>query len=120
MKTKMQAMMVIFQGYTLSQEFVTDFATRLSSDPLNAHYELRWADSVVVAAAEARVMAEIITYTWRRENTDNEMTVEMIHETALAMVLSMARSTSRSTSPMANLVEDATLAAWAKVVQACD
>jgi len=110
----------LFMQYEMAQTTVVAFAKKLTRAPEEACDEFEWSTAVVEASAEARVMAQVISVIWRRENSDDAVTVEMIRATALETTLRMAQSPARSTSPMSNLVETAKLSAWAKVVQACD
>lgn len=120
MKSRERIIAELFERYTWALATVTQFAAKLAEVPEEAAYEFEWSTKVVEASAEARVMAEVISVVWRRENTDNEVTAEMIRDTVMETMLRMAQSPARSTSPMANLVETAKLSAWAKLAQFCN
>lgn len=120
MKSRDRIIAELFERYTQALATVAKFAVKLAEAPEEAAYEFSWSTKVVEASAEARVMAEVISVVWRSENTDNEVTAEMIRTTVMETMIQMAQSPARSTSPMSNLVETAKLSAWAKVAQFCN
>jgi hypothetical protein len=83
------------------------FSADLSKDAANA---FRWATDAVKAAAEVKVFSIYLDLVTGRGP-------DVADKVSLQEALRGARSPSRSTSPMANLVEECETAAWAELAE---
>jgi hypothetical protein len=87
-----------------AEDALTRFAGRLEKDPASA---FEWGTDAVEAAAKLKVARTV-------QLVVAEHGLDVAGQVARQETLRRARSTSRSTSPMSNLVEDGLRAAWAE------
>ena len=93
------------------------FTESLAADPLRA---FQWSGDAVEAAAAINVWTEVAKWTTINERAENPMTeqeiLEKLLEHTLRAVMPPHSASSRSTSTMSNLCDDATKVAWRKVL----
>lgn len=91
------------------EEVNANFQKNFAQDPV---YALSWGGDLVEAATDMRVSKEVLSA------FEAGSTEEQIAKFAMEQLLHGAKSgLSRSTSMMSNLTEDATMKAWARVVE---
>lgn len=92
-----------------SEGVIAQFATNLAINPRSA---FSWGDKAAAAAAKQAVLAEVMAYV-----EDGGRALLRVAEFAREETVRRAGSIGhRSTSPMHNIVEDATLVAWAEIL----
>ncbi len=93
---------------------ITRFGTQFAEAP---SYWLGRADSVFEAAAELQVKAELLDVAQRDYAIEKgDAVVAELRDYALKTVLRMSRENGRSTSQTHNLMRDAELAAWSRLL----
>jgi hypothetical protein len=114
--TKTLTAELIAQRFTLDLEAHThtmiEFSQKIATDPA---YAMKWGDNAVEAAGAIEVLNIVINCFNGSKEATPETLLELLITEANDRIMHNAMYPSRSTSPMANLIEVAKTTAWANV-----